>query len=183
MPSFRHAVADVLFGDYNPSGKLPVTFYKHTDQLPDFQDYSMKGRTYRYMTESPLYSFGHGLSYTNFTYGPATLSQQTISQGKEVTLTIPVQNTGNYDGEEVVQVYLSCSGDKEGPSRTLRAFKRVHIAKGQRANVSFTLDSETFQWFDTNTNTMRMVEGNYELLYGGTSRIDQLQKISIKVIE
>lgn len=81
------------------------------------------------MTESPLYSFGHGLSYTNFTYGPATLSQQTISQGKEVTLTIPVQNTGNYDGEEVVQVYLSCPGDKEGPSHTLRAFKRVHIAK------------------------------------------------------
>lgn len=177
------AVADVLFGDYNPSGKLPVTFYKHTDQLPDFQDYSMKGRTYRYMTESPLYSFGHGLSYTNFTYGPATLSQQTISQGKEVTLTIPVQNTGNYDGEEVVQVYLSCPGDKEGPSHTLRAFKRVHIAKGQRANVSFTLDSETFQWFDTNTNTMRMVEGNYELLYGGTSRTDQLQKISISVTD
>ena len=86
-------------------------------------------------------------------------------------------------GQHWVQVYLSCPGDKEGPSHTLRAFKRVHIAKGQRANVSFTLDNETFQWFDTNTNTMRMVEGNYELLYGGTSRIDQLQKISISVTD
>lgn len=177
------AIADVLLGEYNPSGKLPVTFYKHTDQLPDFQDYSMKGRTYRYMTETPLYCFGHGLSYTKFEYGTASLSNNTMSKGKEITLTVPVRNTGETNGEEVVQVYLSRPDDKEAPSHTLRAFKRVYIPKGETANVNFTLNDETFQWFDTNTNTMRLVKGNYELLYGGTSDVNALQKISISISE
>lgn len=177
------AIADVLLGEYNPSGKLPVTFYKHTDQLPDFQDYSMKGRTYRYMTETPLYCFGHGLSYTKFEYGTAFLSNNTMSKGKEITLTVPVRNTGETNGEEVVQVYLSRPDDKEAPSHTLRAFKRVYIPKGETANVNFTLNDETFQWFDTNTNTMRLVKGNYELLYGGTSDVNALQKISISISE
>lgn len=177
------AIADVLLGEYNPSGKLPVTFYKHTDQLPDFQDYSMKGRTYRYMTETPLYCSGHGLSYTKFEYGTASLSNNTMSKGKEITLTVPVRNTGETNGEEVVQVYLSRPDDKEAPSHTLRAFKRVYIPKGETANVNFTLNDETFQWFDTNTNTMRLVKGNYELLYGGTSDVNALQKISISISE
>lgn len=177
------AIADVLLGEYNPSGKLPVTFYKHTDQLPDFQDYSMKGRTYRYMTETPLYCFGHGLSYTKFEYGTASLSNNTMSKGKEITLTVPVRNAGETNGEEVVQVYLSRPDDKEAPSHTLRAFKRVYIPKGETANVNFTLNDETFQWFDTNTNTMRLVKGNYELLYGGTSDVNALQKISISISE
>lgn len=177
------AIADVLLGEYNPSGKLPVTFYKHTDQLPDFQDYSMKGRTYRYMTEAPLYCFGHGLSYTQFEYGTASLSSNTMSKGKEVTLTVPVRNTGETDGEEVVQVYLSRPDDKEAPSHTLRAFKRVSVPKGETVNVNFTLNDETFQWFDTGTNTMRLVNGNYELLYGGTSDVNALKKISIRISE
>ena len=177
------AIADVLLGEYNPSGKLPVTFYKHTDQLPDFQDYSMKGRTYRYMTETPLYCFGHGLSYTQFEYGTASLSSNTMSKGKEVTLTVPVSNTGETDGEEVVQVYLSRPDDKEAPSHTLRAFKRVSVPKGETVNVNFTLNDETFQWFDTGTNTMRLVNGNYELLYGGTSDVNALKRISIRISE
>lgn len=177
------AIADVLLGEYNPSGKLPVTFYKHTDQLPDFQDYSMKGRTYRYMTEAPLYCFGHGLSYTQFEYGTASLSSNTMSKGKEVTLTVPVRNTGETDGEEVVQVYLSRPDDKEAPSHTLRAFKRVSVPKGETVNVNFTLNDETFQWFDTGTNTMRLVNGNYELLYGGTSDVNALKRISICISE
>ena len=88
------AIANVLFGDYNPAGRLPVTFYKSTNQLPDFEDYSMKGRTYRYMTEAPLFPFGHGLSYTTFQYGNASLNTPEIKDGEQVTLTIPVSNTG-----------------------------------------------------------------------------------------
>ena len=100
------AVADVITGKYNPAGKLPVTFYKNVEQLPDFEDYSMKGRTYRYMTEKPLFCFGHGLSYTTFEYGNATVSCNTLNEDDEIKLTIPVKNTGNMDGEEVIQVYL-----------------------------------------------------------------------------
>ncbi|MBQ2589853.1 MAG: glycoside hydrolase family 3 C-terminal domain-containing protein, partial [Prevotella sp.] len=155
------AIADVLFGDYNPSGKLPVTFYKNTNQLPDYEDYSMKGRTYRYMTEKPLYPFGYGLSYTTFTYGEARLDG--------MKLTVPVTNTGSRDGEEIVQVYLSRPNDSEGPVQTLRAFKRVFIPKGQTVNVTLTLDEKSLEWFDTETNTMRPLKGAYTIYYGGTS--------------
>ena len=155
------AIADVLFGDYNPSGKLPVTFYKNTDQLPDYEDYSMKGRTYRYMTEKPLYPFGYGLSFTTFTYGEARLDG--------MKLTVPVTNTGSRDGDEIVQVYLSRPNDSEGPLQTLRAFKRVFIPKGQTVNVTLTLDEKSLEWFDTETNTMRPLKGAYTIYYGGTS--------------
>ena len=155
------AIADVLFGDYNPSGKLPVTFYKNTNQLPDYEDYSMKGRTYRYMTEKPLYPFGYGLSYTTFTYGEARLDG--------MKLTVPVTNTGSRDGDEIVQVYLSRPNDSEGPVQTLRAFKRVFIPKGQTVNVTLTLDEKSLEWFDTETNTMRPLKGAYTIYYGGTS--------------
>ena len=175
------AIANVLFGDYNPAGRLPVTFYKSTKQLPDFEDYSMKGRTYRYMTENPLFPFGHGLSYTTFQYGNASLNTSEIKDGEQVTLTIPVSNTGKYDGEEVVQVYLRHPGDKEGPSHALRAFKRVAIAKGATNNVTIPLSKENFEWFDTSTNTMRPIEGDYEILYGGTSELKQLKSIPITI--
>ena len=155
------AIADVLFGDVNPSGKLPVTFYKSTAQLPDYEDYSMKGRTYRYMTEKPLFPFGYGLSYTTFSYGDARLDG--------TTLVIPVTNTGNRDGDEIVQVYLSRPDDTEGPVQTLRAFKRVSVPKGKTVNVSFPLEVKTFEWFDTKTNTIHPLEGKYVFRYGGTS--------------
>lgn len=175
------AVADVLFGTYNPAGRLPVTFYKSTSQLPDFEDYNMKGRTYRHMTESPLFPFGYGLSYTTFQYGDAALSAPTIGYDEKVTLSIPVSNIGKRDGDEVVQVYLHRSGDKEGPSRTLRAFRRVAIAKGQTSQVEVPLTKEDFEWFDTSTNTMRAIEGAYELLYGGTSDMNSLKSITITI--
>lgn len=175
------AIADVLFGTYNPAGRLPVTFYKSTSQLPDFEDYTMKGRTYRYMTEAPLFPFGYGLSYTTFQYGNAALSAPTIGYGEKVTLTIPVSNIGKKDGEEVVQVYVRRPGDTEGPSHALRAFKRVAIAKGQAGQVEIPLLKEDFEWFDTNTNTMRPIEGEYELLYGGSSDMNHLKSVSITV--
>ncbi len=175
------AIANVLFGDYNPAGRLPVTFYKSTDQLPGFEDYSMKGRTYRYMTETPLFPFGHGLSYTTFEYKDASLSASEIKGDELVTLAIPVSNTGERNGEEVVQVYVRRLGDKEGPSHTLRAFKRVAIAKGSTNIVTLSLNKESFEWFDTETNTMRPIEGSYEILYGGTSDVKQLKAIPVSI--
>ena len=155
------AVADVLYGDYNPAGRLPVTFYKNVSQLPDYEDYSMKGRTYRYFEGTPLFPFGHGLSYTTFAYGKAEV--------KDGCLLVPVTNTGSMDGDEVVQLYLNRPDDAGGPRKTLRAFKRVHIPAGATRTVSLPLTEETFNWWDTATNTVHPLKGSYKLLYGGSS--------------
>lgn len=177
------AVAATLMGDYNPAGRLPLTFYKSTSQLPDFEDYSLKGRTYRYFTDEPLFPFGHGLSYTSFKYGDATLSSQTIKADETLSLEIPVSNVGKRDGEEVVQVYLRRPDDKQGPILTLREFKRVNIGQGETSNVKFQLTPESFEWFDTNSNTMRTLEGEYEILYGGTSDIKKLKSVKVTIAE
>ena len=174
------AIASILFGDYNPAGRLPITFYKSTSQLPSFEDYSMKGRTYRYMTETPLFPFGHGLSYSTFAYGDAQLSQPKMKDGDVLSIVIPVSNTGQYDGEEVVQLYLRYPEDKEGPIQTLRSFKRVAINKGTSVDVKLDLSDEDFEWYDPLTQTMAPRAGEYEILYGGTSDTKQLK--SVKVI-
>ena len=161
------AVADVLYGDYNPAGRLPVTFYKNVGQLPDYEDYSMKGRTYRYFEGMPLFPFGHGLSYTTFVYGKAEV--------KDGCLLVPVTNTGRMDGDEVVQLYLNRPDDAGGPRKTLRAFKRVHIPAGATRTVSLPLTEETFNWWDTATNTVHPLKGSYKLLYGGSSDDRALQ--------
>lgn len=170
------AVADVLFGDYNPSGRLPVTFYKSIKQLPDYEDYSMKGRTYRYMNDTPLFAFGYGLSYTSFTYGDAQIQRKT-PDSNNILLNIQVKNTGNRDGEEIVQVYLRKPGDNEAPLRTLRAFKRIKLAAGESGNICILLPKENMEWFDPQSNTMRTLAGNYELLYGKSSRLEDLKVI------
>lgn len=165
------AVADVLFGDCNPSGKLSVTFYKDDSQLPDFEDYSMKGRTYRYFND-PLFAFGYGLSYTNFEIGEATM------QGKE-SITIPVTNVGNCAGTETVQVYIRNLSDAEGPLKSLRAFQRVDVKKGETVNVTLKLDEKSFEFWDPETNTMRTKPGKYEILYGNSSMDKDLKKKTI----
>ena len=175
------AIVDIITGKYNPAGRLPITFYKNVEQIPDFEDYSMKGRTYRYMTEKPLFCFGHGLSYTTFEYGKASVSSNTIDDDDQIKLTIPVKNSGKMNGDEVVQIYLKYNGDKEGPSHALRGFKRVNIGKGETKNVEFTLDDDDLEWFDTNNNTMRTLEGDYTIYYGGTSDISKLKKLTIEV--
>lgn len=163
------AIADVLTGSYNPSGRLPITFYKNVEQLPDFQDYSMKGRTYRYLKEKPLFPFGHGLSFTSFAYGKAKIEHN--------DLIIPVTNRGDRDGEEVVQLYVQRLGDQNGPNKTLRGFKRVFIAAGDTCLVSFPLNEETFNWWDTSTNTVRPMSGQFNLIYGGTSDDQELKSL------
>ena len=169
------AVADVLFGDYNPSGKLPVTFYKTSAQLPDFEDYSMKGRTYRYFND-PLFAFGYGLSYTQFTLGEGQIKKQ----GGNYTLTVPVTNTGKRDGAEVVQVYLRDLSDPDGPLKSLRAFKRVEVKAGQTVNVELELTPKSFEFFDPETNTVHQKEGEFEVLYGNSSLDKDLKKMKIK---
>ncbi len=156
------AVADVLFGDVNPSGKLPVTFYKNVAQLPEVEDYNMEGHTYRYFRGEPLYPFGFGLSYSTFAYGDAKV------KGKKIV--IPVTNTSSVDGTEVVQLYVRRPDDAEGPVKTLRGFQRVSVPAGATVEVTLPLDKETFLWWDEKAQDMKPVKGNYELLYGGSSQ-------------
>ncbi len=156
------AIANVLFGDVAPSGKLPVTFYKNVEQLPDFEDYAMKGRTYRFFEGEPLFPFGFGLSYTTFAYGKA--------QVKGDQLLLEVSNIGPVDADEVVQLYVRRPADTEGPRKTLRAYKRVHIPSGQSVEVSLPLTEETFLWWDEARQRMVPQKGEWELLYGGNSR-------------
>ena len=176
-----NAVASVLMGEYNPGGRLPVTFYSSTAQLPDFEDYSMKGRTYRYMTEKPLWEFGFGLGYSDMQYGKASISSKTVKEGRSVTLSVPVTNNGKMDGDEVVQVYIRRAGDSEGPKYALRSFKRVNVKAGTRQTVKLELDWDSFEWFDPNLNIMHTMAGKYDVLYGPSSDEDKFQKLTVTV--
>lgn len=141
----------------------------------------MRGRTYRYMTEKPLFSFGHGLSYTTFRYGVAKVNKNVIESNETSILDIPLFNAGNRKGEEVIQVYIRFLEDKEAPLKTLRAFRRVSLEAGERQDIRFFLSPASFEFFDSDTNTMRVRPGTYELLYGGTSSDEDLQKIQLMI--
>ncbi|MBQ2298362.1 MAG: glycoside hydrolase family 3 C-terminal domain-containing protein [Bacteroidaceae bacterium] len=170
------AIADVLFGDYNPSGKLPITFYKSSDQLPDFEDYSMKGRTYRYFND-PLFAFGYGLSYTQFSIGEGKIAKK----GKNYTLNVPVSNIGKRDGTEIVQVYIRDLSDPEGPLKSLRAFQRVDVKAGQTVNAQLELTPKSFEFFDPETNTVHQKNGQFEIFYGTSSQDKDLKKLSLTI--
>ena len=174
------AVADVLLGDYNPSGKLPVTFYKNSEKLGDFEDYSMKGRTYRF-TDDALFPFGYGMSYTNFKIGGAQLSKTVIAANEDVQLTVPVFNAGKRDGVEVLQVYVRKVNDIDGPLKTLRGFKRVEIAAGKTQQVSIELTTSSFEFFDWSQRKMTVTPGEYEVLYGNSSEDKNLKIIKITI--
>ncbi|MTK54327.1 MAG: glycoside hydrolase family 3 protein [Paludibacter sp.] len=174
------AVADVLFGDYNPSGKLPITFYKSSAQLKDFEDYSMKGRTYRYMTDA-LFPFGYGLSYTKFTIGNATLDKNTLSANEDVKVTIPVSNTGKRQGTEILQVYVRKVNDVDGPLKTLKGFQRVSLNAGQKTNVTIDLPSSSFEFYDWSQRKMMVTPGEYEIFYGNSSDAKDLKKATVVI--
>ena len=169
------AVADVLFGDYNPSGKLPVTFYKSSDQLPDYEDYSMKGRTYRYFDDA-LFPFGYGLSYTSFKTGNEKIEMGNDGSG---TVSVEVTNTGQRDGTEIVQVYIRNLQDPDGPLKSLRAFDRVTVKAGQTVTAKLALERKSFEFWDAETNTMRVKPGKYEILVGTSSKDKDLKKITV----
>lgn len=166
------AVADVLMGDYNPAGRLPVTFYRATADLPDFLDYNMAGRTYRYFGGKALYPFGYGLSYTTFAYGEAVA----VRDGEGVRLTVKVTNTGERSGDEVVQVYVANSADKGGPRLALRDFRRVTIASGETKEVVFRLSPEQLVWYDEVAGDMMPARDKLQIFYGGSS--EELSRVS-----
>ena len=175
------AVADVLFGDYNPSGKLPLTFYKSINQVGDFEDYSMKGRTYRFMSD-PLFPFGFGLSYTNFSIGAAQIYKNEINKGGKVGLTIPVLNTGKIDGTEIVQVYIRKTKETAGPLKTLRGFKRVNIPAGKTSDVTIDLPKSAFEFYDRASGKMAVTPGEYEIWYGNSSDTKDLKMTTVSII-
>ncbi len=198
------AIADVLFGEYNPAGRLPVTFYKSDAQLPDYEDYNMSaGHTYRYTKEHPLFPFGHGLSYSTFKYGSAlwggtkksfslsigmlsirfskkhVVAQEQVKNG--VTLTIPVKNRSHRDGEEVVQLYVTKLGEKEGPCYALRGFKRVEVPAHSKVEVPFTLTDKELCVFDNNAGGLACTPGTYRIYYGPSSDKRKLRHVDVKV--
>ena len=172
------AVAEVLFGDYNPSGCLPVTFYRNVNQLPDFEDYNMTGRTYRYFKGEPLFPFGHGLSYTTFAYGDIQ-APASAKVGETIKLSVPITNKGTMNGDEIVQLYLKKQGDEDGPIKTLRAYKRIHVPAGQTVQVELELTPKQLEWWDNETNAMRTQAGRFDIMIGGNSVDLQKQTITL----
>jgi beta-glucosidase len=158
------AVADIIFGDVVPSGKLPITFPASTEQLPPYEDYSMKGRTYRYMTEKPLYPFGFGLSYTSFRFDSIALSALSIQAGAAVKAKVSLSNTGKRDADEVVQVYVSKdSKGADDPLSSLRAFRRVFVQAGKTVTVEFDLPAAAFETVDAQGESV-LLPGSYTVI-------------------
>jgi len=158
------AAADIIFGDAVPSGKLPLTFPASTSQLPPYDDYSMKERTYRYATQKPLYPFGFGLSYTSFKFEEITLSSSSVSSGDKVKVSVTVSNTGKYDADEVVQIYIT--RDRRGedePLSSLRAFRRIFIPAGENKKVDFELAASAFETVNENGEYI-LLPGSYTII-------------------
>ena len=167
------ALAEVIFGDYNPSGKLPITFYKSTNDLPDFLDYKMNNRTYRYFTGEPLFPFGFGLSYTSFEIGKPEYKNDQVQ--------VSIKNTGTTAGLETVQVYIRNIADVEGPLKTLRAYQQVELVPSEVKTISIDLPRSSFEGWNAQTNTMRIMPGKYELMVGNSSADKDLKKTIISL--
>ena len=175
------ALADVLFGDYNPGGKLPVTFYRSTNDLPDFLDYSMKNRTYRYFTGQPQYAFGYGLSYTTFAVGKAKLSARSMKKGGTVKIMVPVTNTGKREGTETIQVYVKALEDAEAPIKALKGFQKLSLKPGETATAAISLDDEAFEYYNEAIDELSVKPGRYQILYGTSSLDKDLQSLDFVV--
>jgi len=161
-----NAVADVLFGDYNPAGRLPVTYYQSVEQLPAFENYDMEGRTYRYFRQTPLYPFGFGLSYTRFTYSELNL-QKEAKVGENIKVSVQVTNAGERDGEEVVQLYLSDEkASTPRPIRSLEGFKRILLKKGESQKVEFTMEPRQLSMIN-DKNKLVVEPGYFTVSVGG----------------
>jgi beta-glucosidase len=167
------AIADVLFGDYNPGGRLPVTFYKSVEDLPPFEDYSMAGRTYRYFESEPLYPFGYGLSYTSFKYDNLKVDKE-CKIGDTMTVSVDIKNTGDLAGDEVVQLYLSnLNKTVPVPIRSLKGFKRIHLRPGKTKTVKFTISPDAFSIIN-NENEKVILPGQYLISVGGGQPEDKI---------
>jgi beta-glucosidase len=172
------AVADVLFGDYNPSGRLPVTFYRNDDDLPAFEDYSMANRTYRYFKGEALYPFGFGLSYTNFKYSNLKLSKASVRNNESLQAEVTVTNTGKYKGDEVVQLYVSHEGVDFAPLSALKNFKRITVAPGASQKVTFTITTDLLTLVNTNGAAV-FIPGKTKIIISGCSPVRQAERLGI----
>ena len=178
------ALAEVLFGDYNPGGKLPVTFYRSNNDLPDFLDYSMKNRTYRYFTGVPQYAFGYGLSYTTFKVGKGKISGKSAKSGQTgtfCTLKVPVTNTGKCEGTETVQVYVKALDDAGAPIKALKGFQKLNLKAGETATATIALDGEAFEYYNEAIDELSVKPGRYQILYGTSSLDKDLQSFDFVV--
>ena len=168
------AIADVLFGDYNPGGRLPVTFYRSTADLPPFGDYAMAGRTYRFFTGKPLYAFGYGLSYTKFKYSHLTTSAKTLAASDSLSVAVDVKNDGKVRGDEVVQLYVRHEGSRvPRPRLDLRGYRRITLDPGQSRRVSFTLSGASLAWWDSTAQRWTVEQDRVRLQVGGSSDADR----------
>lgn len=175
------AVGDIVSGKVSPSGKLPVTFYRSTSQLPDFEDYSLEGRTYRYMREEPLYPFGFGLSYADFKYGKARLSARKIKAGDSVRIRIKVKNRSRTDADEVVQVYVSLKGDGSAPSKSLKGFRRISLRAGEKKTVTIELPASAFEFYSSEIDDMAVRKGRYRIMYGSSASSRDLRSLRLRI--
>jgi len=160
------AVAEGLAGDFSPGGRLPLTFYKSVDQLPAFEDYNMKGRTYRYFTGEPLYPFGYGLSYTTFRYSNLTFHKPSLEASDNLIARVDVKNTGKTAGDEVVEVYLTHPGVDGAPVRALAGFHRVHVEPGATEHVQITVPNRQLSVVGSD-GTRKIVPGDLQVWVGG----------------
>jgi beta-glucosidase len=177
------AIAEILFGDVNPSGRLPVTFYRSVEDLPTFEDYSMKGRTYRFFTGEPLFPFGHGLSYTRFGYSGLRLAAGagTVPRDRTVDLEVDVTNQGERQGDEVVQMYVrAMESAVPRPRKDLRGFRRVSLKPGEKTTVRFTFSPSAVEYYDTDRRAWTVEPGKYEILVGASSE-DIRQKVVVTI--
>ena len=175
------ALAEVIFGDYNPGGKLPVTFYESTKDLPDFLDYSMENRTYRYFRGVPQYAFGYGLSYTTFEVGKGKISKKSMKTDGSVKITVPVENTGDREGTETIQVYVKALDYAEAPIKSLKGFQKINLKAGEKGKVEIVLDGESFQYYDPSIDELSTRTGRYQILYGTSSLEKDLKSIDFVV--
>jgi beta-glucosidase len=161
-----NAIADILFGDYNPAGRLPITFYKSIEQLPDFEDYNMKNRTYRYFKEKPLFPFGFGLSYTQFEYNNLRITPNLTNSNQSVQISVDVKNIGDIGGDEVIQLYISHPSVKICvPMRELKGFERIYLKDGEVKTISFKISPT--QYSIVNENGENIIERGKILIFAG----------------
>jgi beta-glucosidase len=171
------AIADVLFGDYNPAGRLPVTFYKSVNDLPPFEDYRMTGRTYRFFTGEPLYAFGHGLSYTTFTYANLRTSTDAPGASDTVMVSVDITNSGRRAGDEVVQLYVQHVGSSvERPGRDLRGYRRLTLAPGETRTVRMPVPISSLAYWDASSDRWVVEADQIRLQVGASSADIRLDK-------
>ncbi|MCF8381026.1 MAG: glycoside hydrolase family 3 C-terminal domain-containing protein [Bacteroidales bacterium] len=174
------AIADVLFGDYNPAGRLPLTFYKDVKDIPEFENYNMDGFTYRYFKGEPLYHFGYGLSYTSFDYTEMQLESSVLEEGGSVTVSVKVSNSGKLAGDEVVQMYIRDVDSKEPrPVKDLRGFDRFRLEPGESRVVSFEINEELLAYWNSESHSYKPTKGMYEIMIGSSSRDEDLTKVEL----